>query len=86
MPGAPRTYCGILSYCLQHPGRPVDVRTLSTVIGESAQKVTQVCEALVQAGVLVKFGSDDAPRPFFQLREQEAERAQKALAAGARIL
>jgi hypothetical protein len=67
MPGAPRTYCGILSYCLQHPGRPVDVRTLSTVIGESAQKVTQVCEALVQAGVLVKFGSDDAPRPFFQL-------------------
>jgi hypothetical protein len=35
---------------------------------------------------LVKFGSDDAPRPFFQLREQEAERAQKALAAGARIL
>lgn len=82
MRGSPRTYRAILSYCLQRPGKPVDVRTMSTVIGASAQQVQQACEVLVRAGVLVHLGPADAPRPLFQCMAEEIERAQRALAEG----
>lgn len=79
--GLQRLYQAILSYCLQHPGRPVDVRTLSIIIGETVQRVMEGCEYLVQDRRLTKVDTDDPNRPHFQVDAQTAARAWQALEA-----
>jgi len=74
------THRAVLSYYLTSPGTPVDIRTVSAVIGEATQAVEQVCHALVQAGFLVQIQSEDDSWPLFQLVEQEVERARMLLA------
>jgi hypothetical protein len=74
------THRAVLSYYLTSPGTPVDIRTVSAVIGEATQVVEQVCHDLVKAGVLVQSQSKDDSRPLFQLVEKEVERVRKLLA------
>jgi hypothetical protein len=76
------THRAVLSYYLATPGRPVDIRTVSAVIGEGTQAVEQACHDLVQVGVLAPIQSEDALWPLFQLVEQEVERAHMMLAEG----
>jgi hypothetical protein len=73
------THRAVLSYYLASPGTPVDIRTVSAVIGEGTQAVEQVCYDLVQAKVLEQVQSEDASWPLFQLAKQKVERARRLL-------
>jgi hypothetical protein len=72
----------VLSYYLASRGKPVDVRTVGAIIGESTRVVEQACHDLVQARVLVPIPSEDAVWPLFQLAEQAIERARLILDEG----
>lgn len=74
------THRAVLSYYLTSPGTPVDIRTVSAVIGEATQVVEQVCHDLVKAGVLVQSQAENASWPLFQLEEKKVERARMLLA------
>lgn len=68
MSGSSWVYRAVLSYCLENPCGLMDSYTISAVIGASIQAVEQVCEELVQAGILVKL--EHTPHPFFQVTER----------------
>lgn len=74
------THRAVLSYCLERPGRPVDARTISAVIGEGLRAVEQACDEWVQEEVLEKLGPEDVPHARFQVAEHNARRARAILA------